>query len=49
MLFQNPKMAKISLMKGEFAIFYPPYGAHAPNKTEGAQRKHRKLVVKVRI
>ena len=48
-LFQNPKMSKISLKKGEFAIFYPPYGAHAPNKTEGAPRKHRKLVVKVRF
>lgn len=48
-LFQNPKMSKISLKKGEFVIFYPPYGAHAPNKTEGAPRKHRKLVVKVRF
>ena len=48
-LFQNPKMEKVALKKGEFAIFFPPYGAHAPNKTEGAPRKHRKLVVKVRL
>ena len=47
-LFQNPGMSKISLKKGEFAIFYPPCGAHAPNRTDGAPRKHRKLVVKVR-
>ncbi len=48
-LFQNPQMAKIALKPGEFAIFYPPYGAHAPNKTEGAQRPHRKVVVKVKV
>ena len=47
-LFRNPKMAKVSLKPGEFAIFYPPYGAHAPNKTCGASRPHRKIVVKVR-
>ncbi|MBR4654946.1 MAG: YhcH/YjgK/YiaL family protein [Kiritimatiellae bacterium] len=48
-LFRNPKMRKVNVAKGEFAIFYPPYGAHAPNKTDGAPRAHRKLVVKVRI
>ena len=48
-LFRNPKMRKVNVAKGEFAIFYPPYGAHAPNKTDGASRAHRKLVVKVRI
>lgn len=47
-LFQNSNMARVAVKKGEFAIFYPPYGAHAPNKTDGAPRKHRKLVVKVR-
>ena len=48
-LFRNPKMAKIALKPGEFAIFYPPYGAHAPNKTEGPRHPHRKVVVKVKI
>ena len=47
-LFRDPKMAKVALKPGEFAIFYPPYGAHAPNKTEGAPRPHRKIVVKVK-
>ena len=47
-LFKNPKMAKIILKPGDFAIFYPPYGAHAPNKSETMPRKHRKIVVKVR-
>ena len=47
-LFRNPKMAKVALKPGEFAIFHPPYGAHAPNKTEGAPRPHRKIVIKVK-
>lgn len=47
-LFQNPKMAKFAVKKGEFVIFYPNGGAHAPNKTEVVPCKHRKLVVKVR-
>ena len=47
-LFQNPKMAKVVVGKGEFVIFYPNGGAHAPGKTEGAPRPLRKLVVKVR-
>lgn len=47
-LFENPKMEKVAVRKGGFAAFFPPFGAHAPNKTEGAPRKHRKLVVKVR-
>lgn len=47
-LFQNPKMAKVAVKKGEFVIFYPNCGAHAPNKTEGAPRIHRKIVLKVR-
>lgn len=48
-LFRNRKMKKVHLARGDFAIFYPPYGAHAPNRTEGAPHTHRKLVVKVRI
>ena len=47
-LFRNPKMAKVALKKGEFVIFYPNGGAHAPNKTDGAPHKHRKVVVKVK-
>ena len=48
-LFQSPGMSKVVVKKGEFAIFYPNCGAHAPNKTEGAPCKHRKIVVKVRM
>ena len=48
-LFRNAKMERVALKPGEFAVFYPPYGAHAPNKTEGAPRLHRKVVVKVRL
>jgi YhcH/YjgK/YiaL family protein len=47
-LFQNPKMTKVSVKKGEFVIFYPNIGAHAPNKTDSAPHKHRKIVVKVK-
>ena len=46
-LFRDPKMSKIVVKKGEFVIFYPNCGAHAPNKTEGAPRIHRKIVVKI--
>jgi YhcH/YjgK/YiaL family protein len=47
-LFRNPKMEKVTVKKGEFAAFFPPFGAHAPNQTDGSPRRHRKLVVKVR-
>ena len=46
-LFRNSKMSKVSVKKGEFVIFYPNCGAHAPNKTEGAPRIQRKIVAKI--
>ena len=39
----------LEIDKGEFIVFFPPYGAHAPNQTDGEARAHRKLVVKVRV
>ena len=48
-LFQAPGMAKVTLKKGEFAIFWPNFAAHAPCKTDGEPCKRRKLVVKVRL
>ncbi len=48
-LFQNRTMRKLVVHKGEFIVFFPPYGAHAPNQTDGEARAHRKLVVKVRV
>ena len=47
-LFRNTQMSKMSVKKGEFVIFYPNIGAHAPNKTDSAPHKHRKIVVKVK-
>ena len=38
----------LQVKKGEFVIFYPNIGAHAPNKTDSAPHKHRKIVVKVK-
>ena len=37
-----------TLHPGEFAIFFPPYGAHAPGHCVGEGRTIRKLVIKVR-
>ena len=37
-----------TLRPGEFAIFFPPYGAHAPGLSENGPRSIRKLVIKVR-
>lgn len=37
-----------TLRPGEFAIFFPPYGAHAPGLSEDGLRRIRKLVIKVR-
>jgi len=37
-----------TLRPGEFAIFFPPYGAHAPGLSEDGPRRIRKLVIKVR-
>lgn len=37
----------VTLKPGEFAIFFPPLGAHAPGCTSGEERKIKKLVIKV--
>ncbi|MBQ7190594.1 MAG: YhcH/YjgK/YiaL family protein [Kiritimatiellae bacterium] len=37
-----------TLRPGEFAIFLPPYGAHAPGLSEDGPRRIRKIVIKVR-
>ena len=37
-----------TLRPGEFAIFFPPYGAHAPGLADNGPRRIRKLVIKVR-
>ena len=47
-LVKNAKMRPITLKPGEFAAFFPPCGAHAPNQIFGESRRHKKLVVKVR-
>lgn len=38
----------VTLQPGEFAIFYPPDGAHAPCHEAGSAKTIRKLVIKVR-
>ena len=38
----------LTLQPGEFAIFFPGSGAHAPCKTLGPEVRRRKLVIKVR-
>ena len=37
-----------TLQPGQFAVFFPPDGAHAPNLSLSGPRPHRKLVIKVR-
>ena len=37
-----------TLHPGEFAIFFPPDGAHAPGLSETGPRRIRKIVIKVR-
>ena len=45
----NAKGGSVTVKPGEFVVFFPPCGAHAPGYTAGEQpRKHRKVVVKVR-
>lgn len=36
-----------TLRKGEFAVFFPPYGGHAPCCSEGELGKIKKLVIKI--
>ena len=47
-LFRDPRMSRVLIRKGEFAIFRPNSDAHAPGKTCGEPCRRRKLVVKVR-
>ena len=44
----NSKTTPRTLRPGEFAIFFPPDGAHAPGCSMDGRRKIRKVVVKVR-
>ena len=45
----NGKSTPVTLCPGEFAIFFPPYGAHAPGcRAEGGPDRIRKVVIKVR-
>ena len=37
----------LKVFPGEFAVFFPPEGGHAPGLTQGSIRKHRKIVLKV--
>lgn len=46
-LFDAPTVP-VTLWPGEFAIFFPPDGAHAPGHTLNGEHIHRKLVIKVR-
>jgi len=46
--FADGKTIPLTLQPGEFVIFFPVTGAHAPCKTEGAKAMRRKLVIKVR-
>jgi len=38
----------VTLRPGEFAIFFPPDGAHAPSHSDNGERTIRKLVIKVK-
>lgn len=42
------KTEPLTLQPGEFAIFFPGNGAHAPCRTTGEKTLRRKLVIKVR-
>lgn len=47
--FAARRTRPLTLFPGEFAVFFPVAGAHAPCKTTGARAvKRRKLVIKVR-
>ena len=44
------KFNPVTLQPGEFAIFFPPFGAHAPCcRTPGGPEKIKKVVVKVAV
>ena len=46
-VFFNAVTKPLTLNPGEFAIFFPPDGAHAPGRCAGNRRSIRKLVIKV--
>lgn len=49
-LFEGKGLEKVVVKPGEYVVFMPPFGAHAPALSESAAgRKHRKLVIKVRL
>ncbi len=43
----DAKFKPVKVKRGEFAIFFPPYGAHAPCCTDDAPGRTRKLVIKI--
>ena len=46
--FLSVETEPYDLKPGEFAVFMPPFGAHAPCRTREAPHRIRKLVIKVR-
>ena len=46
--FADMKTEPLTLQPGEFAIFFPVSGAHAPCKTLGPKVTRKKLVIKIR-
>ena len=46
--FADVRTQPLTLRYGEFAIFFPGSGAHAPCKTLGPKTMRKKLVIKVR-
>jgi len=46
--FADRKTKPLTLEPGEFVIFFPGNGAHAPCKTLGDPVKRKKLVIKIR-
>ena len=44
----NAETKPVTLHPGEFAIFFPPAGAHAPGHSSNGERTIRKVVIKVK-
>ena len=44
----NAEAKPVTLNPGEFAIFFPPNGAHAPGHSSNGERTIRKVVIKVK-
>ena len=45
--FYEQKLLPVKVRKGEFAMFLPPLGAHAPCCTDDGRKAVKKLVIKV--